>query len=104
MYDRFSATDNIDLIRLELFFRKQRSYDLTPLHKQLSFNILSVLNGNQKPCVLALEEARWHVANHLDSTYANCSELPTSYEIWLQDWMPWQVQVLSFLSSLHSIV
>ena len=101
MYDRFSATDNIDLIRLELFFRKQRSYDSTPLHKQLSFNILNIpislhmgtnnyfmSNGNQEPCVVALEEARWHVANVLDSTSANCSELPTAYEKWLQDWIP----------------
>ena len=30
MYDRFSATDNIDVVRLELFFRKQRSCDSTP--------------------------------------------------------------------------
>jgi hypothetical protein len=30
MYDRLSATDNIDVVRLELFFRKQRSYDSTP--------------------------------------------------------------------------
>jgi hypothetical protein len=27
-------------------------------------------------------------------TSANCSELPTAYQEWLQDLIPWQVQVL----------
>ena len=39
MYDRSSATDSIDAARLELFARKQRSYDSIPQHKHPLFNI-----------------------------------------------------------------
>ena len=113
MYGMFSATDSIDEARQEMFALIQVIWlTPTPQRKQLSFNILiiSVLHTNQyaygdkkllyvkwKPKALrtGLEEARWHVANVLDSTSANCSELPTAYEVWLQDWMPCQVQVIS---------
>jgi hypothetical protein len=73
MYDRSSATDSIDAARLELFARKQRSYDSIPPNINSPYSTYKaccipsrlhmgpsnyVSNGIQQPCGLGLEKAR----------------------------------------------
>ena len=99
MHDRCSATDSIDEVKLVLFALKQRLHDSTPSppqHKHLSFNILSVLNTKQFAYGdKQLSYVKWKTKDLRNGvrrskmtsgkSSANCTELPTAFEVWLQD-------------------